>query len=41
MLIISDASIKNNVVILILHICRDQEIIAINMTSLKVELFAI
>jgi len=46
-LIISDASVKNNVVILISHICRGQEIIAksihhaMNITSSKAKLFAI
>jgi len=47
MLIVLDASIKNNVATLILHICKGQEIIAkiihhaMNITSLKAELFAI
>lgn len=47
MLIISDASVKNNLVTLISHICRGQEIIAksiyhaMNITSSKAKLFAI
>jgi len=47
MLIVLDASIKNNIAILILHICRSQEIIAktvhytMNVTFSEVELFTI
>ena len=47
MLIVLDASIKNNVAILILHICRGQEIIAknvhytMNVTFSEMELFTI
>jgi len=47
MLIVLDASIKNNVAILIFHICRGQEIIAktvhytMNVTFSEVELFTI
>jgi len=47
MLIVLDASIKNNIVILILHICRGQKIIAktvhytMNVTFSEVELFTI
>ena len=46
-LIISDISIKNNVILSILHICREQNIITktiylvINVTSTKAELFTI
>jgi len=47
MLIISDTSIKNNIVTLVLYIHRDQEIIAksvhyiINITSIEAKLFTI
>ena len=47
MLIIADAIIKNNVTILISHICRGQEIIIksvhhiMNVTSIEAELFTI
>ena len=47
MLIVLDASVKNNVGILILHICKGQEIIAktiyhvMNIIFLEAELFAI
>jgi len=46
-LIISNTSIKNNITISVLHICREQDIIAktihhtINVTSTKAKLFAI